>query len=185
MRIILWHGYLLDGTGSNVYTQQIARALGRLGHDVMVICQEPRPERFDLGPRVEVVRPDVGPLLPTFVLDRYEGLEARHVADMTADELDRYIRGNAGCLAQQLRRGRVGLVVANHAIMGGPVAAQGCRGSETPYAVYLHGSEFEYAIRGRPQLAEMARPGLDGAAAVLAGSQHIVSVARELLGEGP
>ena len=185
MHIILWHGYLLDGTGSNVYTRQIARALGQLGHDVTVICQERRPGQLDLGPRVRVVRPDIGRLLPTFVIDRYEGLEARHVDDMTPDELDAYTRANAECIEGEIHRQPAGLLVANHAIMGGPVAAAGCRGSGTPYAVYIHGSELEYAIRGRPRLGQMARPGLDGATAVLAGSQHIVSVAEELLGRGP
>ena len=49
MKILLWHGYLLSGTGSNIYTQAIARAWSRDGHDVTVFCQEPEPERFDLG----------------------------------------------------------------------------------------------------------------------------------------
>jgi glycosyltransferase involved in cell wall biosynthesis len=185
VRFLLWHGYLLDGTGSNVYTQQIARALGRLGHDVVVVCQEPRPERFDLGPRVRVVRPDAGPLLPVFVLDRYEHLEARHVSEMSTAELDRYTAGNVDCVRRQLDASPTDLVLANHALMGGPVAAGACAGTAVPYAVKLHGSEFEYAIRGRPGLAAMARPALDGAAAVLAGSEHIVEVTRELLGDGP
>ena len=175
MRLILWHGYLLEGTGSNIYTQHIARAWGRLGHDVCVICQQRRPGRFDLGPRVRVVRPDIGPLLPVFVLDRYEGVEARHVADFTVAELDRYTAANAAAIAAELRDGSVDLVFANHALMGGPVAAAAC-GEGTPYAVKVHGSELEYAIRGRPALA--------GAAAVFAGSSHIVAVTEELLGEG-
>jgi hypothetical protein len=57
VRLVLWHGYLLEGTGSNIYTQHVARAWGRLGHDVVLVCQEPRPERFALGPNVEVVSP--------------------------------------------------------------------------------------------------------------------------------
>ncbi len=77
MRILLWHGYLLEGTGSNVYTREVARAWGRAGHDVVVFCQERNPSRFDLG-GAEVVRPELPDgLLPVFVLDRYEGLEAR------------------------------------------------------------------------------------------------------------
>ena len=183
MRLILWHGYLLEGTGSNIYTQHIARAWGRLGHDVCLICQQRRAERFDLGPRVRVVRPDVGPLLPVFVLDRYEGIEARHVADFTAAELDRYTAANVAAIAAELDRAPADLVLANHALMGGPVAAAAC-GSRTPYAVKVHGSELEYAIRGRPRLAAMAREALAGAAAVFAGSEHIVSVTEELLGEG-
>jgi glycosyltransferase involved in cell wall biosynthesis len=184
VRLILWHGYLLEGTGSNIYTQHIARAWGRLGHDVCLICQQRRAERFDLGPRVRVVRPDVGPLLPVFVLDRYEGIEARHVADFTAAELDRYTAANVAAIAAELDRAPADLVLANHALMGGPVAAAAC-GSKPPYAVKVHGSELEYAIRGRPPLAAMAREALAGAAAVFAGSEHIVSVTEELLGEGP
>jgi glycosyltransferase involved in cell wall biosynthesis len=183
VRLILWHGYLLEGTGSNIYTQHIARAWGRLGHDVCVFCQQPRAERFDLGPRVRVVRPDIGPLLPVFVLDRYEDVEARHVADFTAAELDRYTAANVAAIAAELDRGAVDLVLANHALMGGPVAAAACAGG-TPYAIKVHGSELEYAIRGRPRLAGMARESLAAAAAVFAGSSHIVAVTEELLGEG-
>ena len=126
MRLILWHGYLLEGTGSNIYTQHIARAWGRLGHDVCVICQQRRAERFDLGPRVRVARPDIGPLLPTFVVDRYEGVEARHVAEFTAAELGRYTAANVAAIAAEMRAGPIDLVFANHGLMGGPVAAAAC-----------------------------------------------------------
>ena len=67
MKILIWHGYLLGGTGSNVYTRQLAREWSRAGHDVTVLCQEPQPELHDVG-TAEVVRPDVGGLLPVFVL---------------------------------------------------------------------------------------------------------------------
>ncbi|MEJ7722610.1 MAG: glycosyltransferase [Ilumatobacteraceae bacterium] len=49
MRIIIWHGYLLGGTGSNVYTRALARSWSHAGHDVVVLCQEPEPGAFDLG----------------------------------------------------------------------------------------------------------------------------------------
>ena len=49
MRILLWHGYLLGGTGSNVYTRALAREWSLAGHDVTVLCQEPHPERYDLA----------------------------------------------------------------------------------------------------------------------------------------
>ena len=52
MRILLWHGYLLEGTGSNVYTRAIAREWARAGHDVVVFCQDPNPGRFDRDPDV-------------------------------------------------------------------------------------------------------------------------------------
>jgi glycosyltransferase involved in cell wall biosynthesis len=184
MNLVLWHGYLLSGTGSNIYTQHVARAWGRLGHDVRVLCQEPHPQRFDLGPNVRLIRPQIGPLLPVFVLDRYEGVTARHVAEMSEAELRFYLDANEDALAQTLRDQPADLVLANHAIMGGPVAQRGCRGSETPYAIKLHGSELEYAIRGNARLAALAAEPLEQAAAVYAGSQHILDVARQLLGAG-
>ena len=76
MRIVLWHGYLLGGTGSNVYTRALAREWSRAGHTVVVICQEPHPERYDLG-GARVFRPNVGGLLPVFA---GLGEEARHRA---------------------------------------------------------------------------------------------------------
>ena len=184
MRLVLWHGYLLSGTGSNIYTQHVARAWGRLGHDVRVICQEPHPELFDLGPNVRILRSAIGPVLPVFVLDRYEGVEARRVGEMTGEELDRYLELSAGSLAETLAEQPADLVLANHAIMGGPVAAAGCVATATPYAVKLHGSELEYAIRGDAGLTRLAAQPLNGAAAVYAGSQHILDVTRELLGDG-
>jgi glycosyltransferase involved in cell wall biosynthesis len=182
VRLVLWHGYLLEGTGSNIYTQHVARAWGRLGHDVVVVCQEPHPERFALGPNVRVVVPDVGPLLPVFVLDRYEGIEARHVADLTPAELDLFVERNAAAVAEA-HGGAADLVLANHILMGGPVAARACAGS-TPHAVKIHGSELEYAIRRRPRLAAAAVASLTGVSALFAGSGHIVQVTEELLGTG-
>src|SRR3954469_8763764 len=90
MRILLWHGYLLGGTGSNVYTRALAREWSRAGHEVTVICQEPHPERYDLG-GAKAFRPNVGPLLPVFVLDRYEGIEAKRLQAFTRAERDRYV----------------------------------------------------------------------------------------------
>jgi hypothetical protein len=94
MRILLWHGYLLGGTGSNVYTRALAREWSRAGHDVVVVCQEPHPERYDVG-GAEVFRPNVGGLLPVFVLDRYEGVEAKLLQDFTRAERERYVALNA------------------------------------------------------------------------------------------
>ena len=82
MKIVLWHGYLLGGTGSNVYTRALAREWSRAGHEVVVLSQEPHPEQYDLG-GARHVRPEIGGVLPVFVLDRYEG--ARGAAPAGAD----------------------------------------------------------------------------------------------------
>jgi glycosyltransferase involved in cell wall biosynthesis len=174
VRILLWHGYLLAGTGSNVYTQAIAREWSRAGHEVVVFCQEPHPERFDLA-GAEVVRPPVGPLLPVFVLDRYEGVEAVLLQDMSPAERDRYVRLNAAALRERLP---ADLVFANHVLLGAPVAAAaGAR-----FAVKAHGSELEYSMRGNAELEAWGAHALRGADAVFVGSAHIRAVLEEVVG---
>ena len=95
MRILLWHGYLLGGTGSNVYTRALALEWSRAGHEVVLVCQERAPEHFDLG-TAQVVVPELpGGLLPVFVLDRYAGLEPRLLQEFTAAERRAYVDANA------------------------------------------------------------------------------------------
>ena len=40
MRVLIFHGYMLRGTGSNIYNANLARALARLGHEVHLLCQD-------------------------------------------------------------------------------------------------------------------------------------------------
>ena len=175
MRILLWHGYLLGGTGSNVYTRALAREWSLAGHDVTVVCQERHPERYDLGGARVVVPELPGGLLPVFVLDRYEGLEARLLGDFSAAERDAYVEANAAALREL---GPADLVFANHVLLGAPVgAASGMR-----FRVKAHGSELEYAMRGRPDLAEWGAETLAGAEVVYAGSGHIREVLDEVCG---
>jgi glycosyltransferase involved in cell wall biosynthesis len=178
VKIVVWHGYLLGGTGSNVYTRALVREWMEEGHDVTVVCQERHPETVDLhGARV--VRPELpGGLLPVFVLDRYEGLEARLIQDFSPAERDRYVSANAAAVRELLP---ADLVFANHVVAGAPVgAATGAR-----FAVKAHGSELEYSMRGNPELSAWGRAALAHAAAVFVGSAHIRRVVEEVVGELP
>ena len=47
VRILIFHGYLLGGTGSNVYNARLAAALVRAGHEVHLLCQEREPFEQD------------------------------------------------------------------------------------------------------------------------------------------
>ncbi|HEU5478071.1 MAG TPA: glycosyltransferase family 4 protein [Gaiellaceae bacterium] len=175
MRILLWHGYLLGGTGSNVYTRALAREWSLAGHDVTVVCQERHPERYDLG-GAQVVVPELPEgLLPVFVFDRYEGLEARLLVDFTESERQVYVEANEAALRELAP---ADLVFANHVVLGAPVgAASGMR-----FRVKAHGSELEYAMRGHRDLARWGAETLAGAEVVYAGSEHIRDVLEEVAG---
>jgi glycosyltransferase involved in cell wall biosynthesis len=177
VRVLLWHGYLLGGTGSNVYTRALAREWSLAGHEVTVVCQERHPESYDLGGARVVVPELPDRLLPVFVLDRYEGLDARLLVDFTAAERDAYVEANAAALRELAP---ADLVFANHVLLGAPVgAASGIR-----FRVKAHGSELEYAMRGRPELARWGAETLAQAEVVYAGSEHIRGVLEEIAGSG-
>jgi len=166
---------LLGGTGSNVYTRALAREWSLAGHDVTVVCQERHPERYDLGGARVVVPELPGGLLPTFVLDRYEGLEARLLGDFRPEERAAYVEANAATLRELAP---ADLVFANHVLLGAPVGtASGMR-----FRVKAHGSELEYAMRGRPDLARWGGETLAGAEVVFAGSEHIRDVLEDVCG---
>ena len=136
-----------------------------------------RPEAYDLG-GAATARPDVGGLLPVFVLDRYEGYEVRRVPDCTREELDRWVEANAAAVRERLP---ADLVFANHVLLGGPVGAA----SGAPFAVKAHGSELEYAMRGQPDLAAWGAEALAGARATFVGSAHIRDVLGRCAGRSP
>jgi glycosyltransferase involved in cell wall biosynthesis len=141
---------------------------------VVLFTQERHPELYDVG-TAELVRPDIGGILPTFVLDRYEGLDARLLGDLTRAERERYVELNAAALRAHLP---ADLVFANHVLLGGPVAAA----TGERYRVKAHGSELEYSMRGNEELSTWGRESLARAEAVFVGSAHIREVLEDVVG---
>ncbi len=216
MRVLIFHGYLLDGTGSNVYNARLASALAELGHDVHLLSQDRHPERqpfvdavgdWDGGElrvreldrpvagragtagaagsgRCTVYRPDIGGLLPVYVADRYEGIEARTFAQCSEREVGRYLDANVAAVGELLELVGPQVALANHLVMGPAILARALRG-EVPYAVKVHGSALEYTVKPHPErFLAPAREGLAGAAAVLVGSRHTAASLWEALGDG-
>ena len=212
MRILIFHGYLLGGTGSNVYNARLVEALVRLGHDVHLLSQERHPEDHPFlaaagdwddgmlrirelpaaagqaqptrgGGRATLYRPDIGGLLPVYVADRYEGLEARTFAECSPEEIERYLRANVAAVAEVAALARPELALANHLVMGPVILARGLSGG-VPYAVKVHGSALEYTVKPRPdRFLAPAREGLEGARGVLVGSRHTATSLWETIGD--
>ena len=190
MRILIFHGYLLGGTGSNVYNARLAAALVRAGHEVHLLCQERAPFEqewvdaagdWDGGElsietrrepvRGTVYRPDIAGLLPLYVADRYDGIEAKPFPDLTEAELDRYLERNVAAVREVAERARPDIALANHLVMGPAVLARALEG--VPYAVKVHGSALEYTVKPHPErFLPYAREGIAPARAVLVGSRH-------------
>jgi glycosyltransferase involved in cell wall biosynthesis len=190
MRILVFHGYLLSGTGSNVYNANLAAALRRAGHEVHLFSQDPHPERLDFVDavgewrdglltvrtlrepvRCTAYRPDIGRVLPVYVADRYEGVDARPFAELTQQELDHYLQANVAAVREVVERVAPDIALANHLVMGPVILARALRGS-VPFAAVVHGSALEYTVKPHPRFLPYAREGLDAADCVLVGSSH-------------
>lgn len=195
MRILVFHGYLLRGTGSNVYNARLCAALARQGHDVDLLCQDRAPETLEFvgavgewgpsgAPSVRVVRerrgdgsvtawrPEIGGLLPVYVADRYEGLEARTYLECSDEEVAAYVGRNIAAVRAVAELSPPELALANHLVMGPLILARALEG-RVPYAVKIHGSALEYTVKRDPaRFLPAAREGLAGAATVLVGSRH-------------
>jgi glycosyltransferase involved in cell wall biosynthesis len=197
MRVLLWHGWLLEGSGSNVYTARVARELRERGHDVLLLCQEQHPERFafvdtwgtvdergvsELTPtsaestagRVVALRPFIGAILPVFVIDEYEGFDrVERFVSLSDDELGAYLDFNIGALHAAAEWHGSEVIVAGHAVPG-PIVTRRALGAGR-YIATVHGSDLEYAVAQQRRYAQLAREGLEGAIAVVGATRYVLA----------
>ena len=166
MRVLIFHGYMLRGTGSNIYNVNLAPALAQLGHEVHLLCQDREVELEG----VEIHNPDIGGLLPVYVKDPYEGFEVKAFPEMSEAELDRHIEANVAAVrAVAAAAGGIDAALANHLVMGPTILA---RAGVAPFAAKVHGSALEYTVKPHPRFRPYAREGVEAASGVLVGSGH-------------
>lgn len=205
MRILVYHGYLLRGTGSNQYVQSLARALCRRGHNLVVMCQDPDP-RLDfvsvfmregtgrVSPEIVweretsypgscmVYNPDIGGLLPVYVLDTYEGFEVKEFTGLDEGELDRYVELNRASAARMVEQFVPDAIQVNHAVMLPCIIRPVAEEAGVPYFVTIHGSAIEFTVRKDPRFLPYGAEGLDGASRIIVPSEHSEAVVREVFG---
>src|ERR1700683_3235039 len=201
LRILIFHGYLLRATGSNIYNAELARSLVDLGHEVHLFCKESRAGEYDFvdavgrwrDGRLEVERlrepvrctaylPDIGHILPVYVADTYAGFEARPFPLLTDAEIEHYISANVAAVREVVAEVGPDVALANHVVMGPVILARALEG-RIPYAVKIHGSALESTVRPNAErFGPYAREGLAVAAGVLVGSRYTAESLWEVVG---
>jgi glycosyltransferase involved in cell wall biosynthesis len=200
-RILLWHGYLLTGSGSNIYTANLARSWRVAGHDVLVVCQERAALELDFvdaagdfaagnaswdvrssgGPPASgtctVVRPAIHGLLPVYVYDDYEGFTVKRFVELDDAELERYTGDNVTALVTAIRRFEPDAIITGHEVMGPEIARRARERTGASYLAKLHGSALEYAVKVQHRYRDHARSGLGAATVVTGGSRYMIEAA--------
>jgi glycosyltransferase involved in cell wall biosynthesis len=204
VRILVWHGWLLEGSGSNVATARIVEVWRAAGHDVMLLCQERHPDRYpwidasgtvdrdgpsELRPnpnasvspgRCVLLRPAIGEILPVFVVDHYEGFEeVLGFVDLSEDRLDAYLEANVDALRAAAEVHGQDVAFVGHGIPGAAIGRRAL-GPGT-YVAKIHGSDLEYAIRPQTRYRALAKEGLEAAGAVVGPSAEVLGRCAELV----
>jgi glycosyltransferase involved in cell wall biosynthesis len=188
--ICILHGYLLEGSGSNLWTRNIVKALCRSGETVQLVCQENHPEDYDFiseavlhypESRTETLfrrkvsypgkcilhKPVLGDTLPVYVKDRYE--EFQHVVpmvEMSDPAIEDYLERNVQAVSEVVRKHKVTTMHANHAVLMSVVAWRVFAETGIPYAVMPHGSAIEYAVKPDPRMFQYATEAFSNAAKI-------------------
>jgi glycosyltransferase involved in cell wall biosynthesis len=127
-----------------------------------------------------MLRPEIGPTLPVFVVDRYEGFEeVRAFVDLTDAALTRYLRANVDALRAAVAWHRSDLVITGHAIPGAVIGRRALGPGR--HVAKIHGSDLEYAVRLQGRYQALAREGLADARAVVGPSEDVLDRCAELV----
>jgi glycosyltransferase involved in cell wall biosynthesis len=196
LRICMIHGYLLTGTGSNIFVNNLVRNFCRLGHDVYLFCQEIHPQEIDFISQHSVFQtgnrtyrtlfsrdtpytgkcilfnPEIKALLPVYVYDEYEGFRVKTFRQMKIGEIEEYIRRNVEAVETVYLEYKFDLIQANHVIMSPYIARVMWKKYAIPYYITLHGSALNFSVRNDLRLRPYATKALLAATRIFAVSTH-------------
>ncbi len=199
MLIAVVHGYLLRGTGSNLYVSNLCRTFCRLGQRVLLFSQEEEPWAFDFISSSEEFnednnsanvtmeqkktpypgscvhyRPHLGGMLPVYVYDRYKGFEVKEFPALSEQEIEGYLERNRLALETAFKQNPPDLVISQHTIMQPVYTARALAGLEgkARHLVTVHGSALNFSVRKSGLLRRYALEGITGADGLVFVSSH-------------
>src|SRR5215208_4406529 len=169
--ICILHGWLLEGSGSNLWTRSIVTALARSGETIHLVCQENHPDRYaaiaeaylyKLSGEIETKlkretrypgkcilhQPEIGETLPVFVKDKYEQHDnVVPMVELSDDVIETYIVRNVDVVRHIVKEHDITAIHANHAVLMSVVAERVSEETGVPFTVMSHGSDIEYAVK--------------------------------------
>jgi len=202
--IAILHGYLLEGSGGNLWTRSIVQSLCNNGETIHLMCQENHPELYDFiceailyhsnGNKETILKrepvypgkcilhkPKLGNTLPVYVYDEYEEFtDVQPMINLGDAEIEKYLQTNINVLTQIVNENQVKVIHANHAVLMSVVAQQVAKKWKIPYAIMPHGSAIEYAVRKDKRFYRYAESAFEEAERIYVIGKEIKTRVKEL-----
>jgi glycosyltransferase involved in cell wall biosynthesis len=189
LKIALYHGYELSGSGSNEYTRYLIKTWVKQGHEVVIICAERPPEPFDFldsayhygrdgqqtplfdrasgEGKVSFHRlPYVG-VYPVYVTDKQRAGVVKSFCHLSEDERRSYHQAMALVLRRVLEQEGPDILHCNHLIYQPIVAAEICPSMKIPFYIVPHGSSIEYVVKRDERYRGLAESALEKCAGIV------------------
>ncbi|HEY5602765.1 MAG TPA: glycosyltransferase family 4 protein [Gammaproteobacteria bacterium] len=197
MKIGLFHGYNLTGSGSNEFTRYLARTFLDQGHSVHIICREYHPAKIEFAGQLWQWKRDggcaisvankqyentctlhqipYGDLYPVYISGKQRSDTFKEFIHLTDKELDDYKALNDRLLALILAQIKIDILHANHLVLQPSLALAHCKRNHIPLVIYPHGSEIEYAIKKDLRYQLEARKAIMGCQGLIIGNREVTN----------
>jgi glycosyltransferase involved in cell wall biosynthesis len=196
LKVGIFHGYELTGSGSNEYTRYLARALAVAGHEVHIICRETVPQSFEFineciqwdksgNSKILFERKvlqkgkcilhqlPMPPINAVYLTDKQRKGNVKAFINLTNDELRVYHEFVVKTLQSVLENYPLDILHANHLIYQPVAAAKVCKTNSIPFIIYPHGSDIEYTIRKDIRFKELALQAILQASGLIIGNHEV------------
>lgn len=205
MSIVITHGYLLTGTGSNLYVNNLVRELVKVGQDVCLLCQDPSPididfvnevyhfdssnDKYELTAEKEsvfpgkarVFVPNLNGLLPVYVYDHYDGFEVKEFPKCSDVEVGAYLEQNSKALEMVVRDFNIEVVNTNHLVLFPSIATKVKEKLDFKHVITVHGSALNFTVKKDVRFENFAKDALVKAEEIVVDSLHADEELKEFL----
>lgn len=196
MKIGIFHGYEMQGSGSNEYVRYLSRALAEAGHEVHVLCRDGKAaavphvsrvfewsteataeltteKKEDDSPSVTVHVLPHASVRPVFITDKARKGNVKAFKDMTDEELAEYHELGVRVVGAVLDANPVDIFFTNHVVYQPVIAAEACPPRGIPFIIFPHGSAIEYTVRGNDKFLGLVRGALVKCDQLISGSKEV------------
>ncbi|WP_455221838.1 glycosyltransferase family 4 protein [Kaarinaea lacus] len=195
MKIGLFHGFNLTGSGSNEFTRYLAKAFMDQGHSVQIICREYHPEKIEYVGQLWQWKRDgncaikilnhqfehtctlhqipYGDFYPVYISGKKSSDTFKEFVDLTDEELEAFKTLNHTLLMQIFSKIEIDILHANHLVMQPSLAITPCKVHGIPYIIYPHGSAIEYTVKKDPRYQIEARQAINECQGLIIGNHEV------------